>query len=104
RSNAASSVTSPETSTDASKTHPSHLTRHRSVPKITDKRGRMPYIAGIGLFLLTPAAFTLDRLALRGEFGAVYLLVQTVEVLAAATALALMAGNIRDGLRLTGRH
>ncbi|MGW3607051.1 hypothetical protein [Micromonospora sp. NPDC005161] len=73
-------------------------------PKITAKRGRMPYIAGIGLFLLTPAAFILDRLALRGEFGAVYLLVQTVEVLAAATALALMASNIRDGLRLTGRH
>ncbi|MEW2386386.1 transposase [Micromonospora sp. NPDC047707] len=34
RSNAASSATSPETSTDASKTHPSHLTRHRSVGRL----------------------------------------------------------------------
>lgn len=73
-------------------------------PKITAKRRRMPFIAGIGLFLLTPAAFALDRFAARGEFGAAYLLVQTVEMLAAATALALMAGNFRDGLRLTGRR
>jgi hypothetical protein len=73
-------------------------------PRIGAKKRRMSFIAGIGLFLLASAAFALHRFASRGDFGGPYLVVQTVEVLAAATSLALMAGNIRDGLRLTGRR
>ncbi|MEU4482364.1 hypothetical protein AB0F68_30510 [Micromonospora sp. NPDC023966] len=72
--------------------------------RIGAKKRRMSLIAGIGLLLLAPAAFALHRFASRGDFGGPYSVVQTVEVLAAVTSLALMAGNIRDGLRLTGRR
>jgi hypothetical protein len=73
-------------------------------PRITAKKRRMSFIAGIGLLLLTPAAFALQQLASHGEFGAPYFIVQIVEALAAVTSLALMAGNIRDGLRLAARR
>jgi multisubunit Na+/H+ antiporter MnhB subunit len=73
-------------------------------PRMTAKKRRMAFIAGIGLLLLTPAAFALHQLAPHGDFGAPYLIVQTVEALATATSLALMAANIRDGLRLTARR
>jgi hypothetical protein len=48
-------------------------------PRITAKKRRMSFIAGIGLL-------------------------QTVEALAATISLALMARNIGDGLRLTARR
>lgn len=73
-------------------------------PRIATKKRRMSFIAGIGLLLLAPATIALYQLALRGESGAPYLVAQTVEVLASAISLALMAANIRDGLRLTARR
>ncbi|WP_020576469.1 hypothetical protein [Actinopolymorpha alba] len=63
----------------------------------------MPFIAGNGLLILTPAALYLDRLAARGEFDALFYTVQTIELAAGAANLALMSFNMRDGLRLTGR-
>jgi hypothetical protein len=63
----------------------------------------MPFIAGNGLLILIPAALFLDRLASRGEFGALFYAVQTLELIAGAVNLTLMSLNARDGLRLTGR-
>jgi hypothetical protein len=74
-----------------------------SEPRIRAKRHRMPFIAGNGLLILIPAALFLDRLASRGEFGALFYAVQTLELIAGAVNLTLMSLNARDGLRLTGR-
>ncbi len=67
------------------------------------KKKRMPIIAANGIAILIPAAIYLDHLAAAGDFGTAFYLVQTLELLAGATNLTLMALNIRDGLRLTGR-
>ena len=71
--------------------------------RIRAKQRRMKVIAGNGLLILVPSAFYLAALAGRGEFGALFYLVQAIELLAGATNLALMSLNLRDGLRLTGR-
>jgi hypothetical protein len=70
---------------------------------IARKRRRMPVIAANGLVILVPAALYLAMLAGRGEFGGRFYAVQAVELLAGAVNLSLMALNIRDGLRATGR-
>ncbi len=67
------------------------------------KKKRMPIIAANGIAILIPAAIYLDHLATAGDFGTAFYLAQTLELLAGATNLLLMALNIRDGLRLTGR-
>ena len=71
--------------------------------RIRAKRRRMPFIAGNGLLILTPAALYLDRLASQGEFGTLFYAVQTLELITGAVKLTLMSLNLRDGLRLTGR-
>lgn len=72
-------------------------------PRVLGKKRRMPFIAGNGLLLLVPAALYLAMLASRGDLGTLFYGVQAVELVAGAVNLALMALNIRDGLRLTGR-
>jgi hypothetical protein len=67
------------------------------------KARRMPLIAANGLLILVPAALYLAVLATRGEFGSVFYVVQAIELVAGGANLALMALNIRDGLRLAGR-
>jgi hypothetical protein len=70
--------------------------------QVLTKKRRMPYIAGIGLVILVPAALYLAAKVDDGlETG--FYLVQAVELLAGATNLTLMGLNIRDGLRITGR-
>ena len=69
----------------------------------TAKKKRMPIIAANGILILIPAAIYLDHLAAAGDFGTAFYLVQALELLAGATNLTLMALNVRDGLRLTGR-
>ncbi len=71
--------------------------------RILAKKRRMPFIAGNGLLILIPCALYLAMLASRGEFGNMFYAVQAVELVAGAVNLALMALNIRDGLRLTAR-
>lgn len=63
----------------------------------------MPVIAGNGIAILVPAAITLAILSARGEFGTPFVIVQTIELLAGAVNLALIASNIRDGMRLANR-
>ncbi len=74
-----------------------------SDPRIARKKIRMPFIAGNGLLVLIPAAFYLRMLATAGEFGPLFVGVQAIELLAGAINLTLMALNILDGLRVTGR-
>jgi hypothetical protein len=75
----------------------------RNERRIRAKKRRMPFIAGNGLLILVPAALYLDLLASRGDFGAVFSAVQTIELLAGALNLTLMALSLRDGLGLSGR-
>ena len=63
----------------------------------------MPVIALNGLLVLVPCALYLDRLASAGRFDGLFYAVQAVELVAGSVNLSLMALNMRDGLRLTGR-
>lgn len=72
-------------------------------PAIVGKKRRMPFIAGNGLLVLVPSAIYLAVLASRGAFGTVFYAVQAIELIAGAVNLTLMALNMRDGLRLSGR-
>jgi hypothetical protein len=72
-------------------------------PALQVKRRRMVVIAGVGLLILVPSAIYLRDLAVSGDFGAAFVIVQGVELAAGATNLVLMALNACDGLRLTGR-
>ena len=67
------------------------------------KKKRMPIIGANGLLILIPCAFFLSAKADAGEFDTVFYAIQGLELVAGAANLTLMALNIRDGLRLTGR-
>jgi hypothetical protein len=73
-------------------------------PRIARKKRRMPFIAGNGIVILIPAALYLASLASRGEFGGRFYAVQAIELVAGVVNIALMALNLRDGLRLAGRR
>jgi hypothetical protein len=79
------------------------LGRARGGRLVDAKRKRMPWIAANGLLVLLPCAIVLDRWAAAGEFGATFYVVQAVELTAGAANFALMALNVRDGLRMAGR-
>lgn len=67
------------------------------------KKKRMPLIAANGLLVLVPCAIALNRWASAGSFDTTFYIVQSIELLAGATNLALMGLNVRDGLRMAGR-
>ena len=67
------------------------------------KLKRMPIIAANGLLILVPAAFYLAAKARAGEIDGAFYAVQAIELLAGTVNLTLMARNMRDGLRLTGK-
>ncbi|MEU4703653.1 hypothetical protein [Nonomuraea dietziae] len=73
---------------------------NRSGTRIDGKRRRMLVIAGLGLLVLTPSAFYLSA---GTPFTTAFILVQTVELLAGAVSLTLMAMSVRDGFELSGR-
>lgn len=72
-------------------------------PLIVAKRRRMPFIAGIGLLVLVPAAIFLSVRAQAGWFDGTFYSVQVLELIAGAVNLALIGLNFRDGLRLRHR-
>lgn len=78
------------------------LKRRRGALALAKKR-RMMVIGPNGALVLMPCAFYLASLAARGAFGAGFYVVQAIELTAGAINLTLMALNIRDGLRLSGR-
>ena len=67
------------------------------------KKKRMPIIALNGLLVLLPSAIFLASRASDGLFDTTFYAVQGIELLAGAVNLTLMALNIRDGLRMTGK-
>ncbi len=67
------------------------------------KKKRMPIIAANGLLVLVPCAIFLNRWAAAGSFDTTFYVVQAIELIAGPVNLALMALNVRDGLRLAGR-
>lgn len=71
--------------------------------RIAAKKRRMPFIAGNGILILMPAAIYLSVLVSRGEFGMIFYVVQTIELIAGGTNIVLMALNMRDGLVLGRR-
>lgn len=79
------------------------LAKSRRGRLVDSKRKRMPFIAANGLLVLVPCAIVLDRWASAGSFDTAFYAVQTIEMLAGVTNLALMGLNVRDGLRMTGR-
>ncbi len=79
------------------------LGRRRTDPPIQRKRRRMPVIALNGLLILVPSAFFLASRASAGRFDGWFYGIQTLELVAGATNLALLGLNLRDGLRASGR-
>ena len=72
-------------------------------PLVVAKRRRMPFIGGIGLLILAPAAIFLSVRAQTGLFDSVFYGVQALELVAGALNVALISLNFRDGLRLRYR-
>lgn len=67
------------------------------------KLRRMPVIAANGILILIPAALFLASKARLGEFDGAFSAVQAIELMAGAANITLLALNMRDGLRMTGR-
>jgi hypothetical protein len=61
---------------------------------------RMKVIAANGVLVLVPAALFLAVRARSGQFDAVFMLVQAVEVAAGAANIALLSLNLREGIIL----
>ena len=64
---------------------------------------RMRTIAANGILILIPSALFLAAKARAAEFDNAFSLVQALELIAGATNIALLALNMRDGLRIKGR-
>ena len=71
-------------------------------PALAKKR-RMPIIAANGLLVLVPCAIVLSARAQAGQFDDLFYAIQAVELAAGLVNMALLALNVRDGFRLTGR-
>ncbi|MFI5016267.1 MAG: hypothetical protein ACHQAY_28365 [Hyphomicrobiales bacterium] len=74
----------------------------RRNPIVATKKRRMALVAGNGLLVLVPSAIFLAGRSATGTFDGWFYAVQTIELVAGATNLALMSLNLRDGLRLSG--
>jgi len=72
-------------------------------PVIRRKLKRMRAVGAIGLLVLIPSAVVLARLAADHEFGSLFVVLQSVELVAGATNLTLLTLNLRDGLTLRSR-
>lgn len=68
---------------------------------IGKKMKRMPIIALNGLLVLVPAAIYLRSLALAGDFGTTFYMIQGIELLAGAINITLMSMNFRDGMKVS---
>ncbi|MCB1980317.1 MAG: hypothetical protein KDF25_13360 [Burkholderiaceae bacterium] len=79
------------------------LGRSRKGRLVTIKMRRMQFIAANGVVVLLPSAWFLASMANAGDFGVAFYALQGVELTAGAVNIALLALNLRDGLRLAGR-
>jgi hypothetical protein len=78
------------------------LAKGRRAGLIGAKFRRMPFVAGNGILVLIPSALFLAAKARAAEFDAMFYAVQTLELVAGATNIALLGLNMRDGLRMKG--
>ena len=78
------------------------LAKGRRAGLIGTKFKRMPYIAANGILILIPSALFLASKARAAEFDAAFYAVQALELIAGATNIALLALNMRDGLKMKG--
>lgn len=69
-------------------------------PVVARKKWRMRIIAANGLLVLVPSAILLSSFAAAGRFDNFFMIVQTIELVAGATNIALLSLNMRDGLSL----
>lgn len=67
------------------------------------KGRRMKIVAANGLLVLLPSALMLASWANAGRFDSAFCVLQGVELLAGAVNFSLLALNMRDGLKLSGR-
>lgn len=74
-----------------------------SAPVLRVKQRRMKRIGANGALVLVPCALALHLLAQAGSFGTAFYVVQGIELIAGPVNIGLMALNVRDGLRLSGR-
>lgn len=72
----------------------------KRVGPIGAKLKRMRMIAANGLLVLIPSALFLAFKAKAGEFGSSFYAVQALELVAGATNMALLALNLRDGMKM----
>lgn len=79
------------------------LARGRAGGIVDAKMKRMRLVAANGLLVMLPSAVWLYFLAAEGRFGALFLVVQGVEIAGGLFQLYLLGRNFRDGLKLTGR-
>jgi hypothetical protein len=79
------------------------LAKGRRAGLIGAKIKRMPIIAANGILILIPAALYLASKARAGEFDTAFYTVQALELTAGAANFALLALNMRDGLKMNGR-
>lgn len=79
------------------------LGRTRTGRLVDVKKRRMQGVAANGILVLLPCAITLAWMANAGRFDAWFYGVQVAELIAGAANIVLLALNMRDGLRLTGR-
>lgn len=79
------------------------LGKGRSGRLVDAKKRRMRFVAANGILILLPSAFALASMANAGRFDALFYAVQALELVAGAVNVALIALNVRDGLRLGGR-
>jgi len=70
---------------------------------VGQKFRRMPIIAANGILILVPSALYLSYKASAGAFDGMFYGVQALELLVGVVNLSLIAMNMRDGLRLSGR-
>jgi len=79
------------------------LAKGRRTGLVGAKIRRMPVIAANGILVLIPSALYLATKARAGEFDTAFYAVQALELAAGAANLTLLALNMRDGLKMTGR-
>ncbi|MCC7462854.1 MAG: hypothetical protein IT480_10385 [Gammaproteobacteria bacterium] len=70
---------------------------------VNTKMRRMKGVAANGLLILLPSAWVLASWANAGRFDSAFYTLQALELVAGALNITLLALNMRDGLRLTGR-
>jgi hypothetical protein len=79
------------------------ISRPNAGGPIGRKARRMRIVAANGVLVLVPAALILAWRADAGQFDSTFVTVQAVELVTGALNATLIALNVREGLRLSGR-